>query len=262
LSEDLLYISNVSTVTVYSYPRGRHVGTLKGFYRPEGECSDAAGDIFIADGNNVLEYAHGGTKSIGSFSLSGYAAVSCAVDPTTGNLAISWDAGFSNGYVAVYQNAMGNNPSLYNNGSMLFAWCGYDNSGNLFVDGQIEGSGFRFAELPKGSSTMKNITLDQSIEFEGPVQWDGKYMAVGDNELYRIYRFAISGSNGTLEGTVNLGSAQGVYQWWIQGKRVVGSDDSANTAWIWDYPAGGSPIKSITKAVFHPFGATISKAPR
>jgi hypothetical protein len=85
-SEDLLYISNVYTVTVYSYPRGRHVGTLKGFYGPERECSDAAGDVFIADGNNVLEYAHGGTKPIESFSLAGYASQSCAVDPATGNL--------------------------------------------------------------------------------------------------------------------------------------------------------------------------------
>ncbi len=31
INDDLLYISNVYNVTVYSYPKGRRVGTLKGF---------------------------------------------------------------------------------------------------------------------------------------------------------------------------------------------------------------------------------------
>jgi len=48
-ADDLLYISNVYTVTVYSYPKGKHVGTLKGFYEPFGECSDSAGNVFIAN---------------------------------------------------------------------------------------------------------------------------------------------------------------------------------------------------------------------
>jgi hypothetical protein len=31
-SEDLLYVSNVYTITVYSYPKGKLVGTLSNFY--------------------------------------------------------------------------------------------------------------------------------------------------------------------------------------------------------------------------------------
>ena len=260
-TDDLLYVTNVHTVTVYTYPKGKHVGTLKGFYRPLGECADQAGDVFIADGgDSISEYPHGGKKPIQTLTLSGYGAENCAVDPTTGNLAVTWDDNFTKGYVAIYKNGSGN-PTLYTNGDMLFAWCGYDPAGNLYVDGSPNNENkFLFAELPEGSGTMQTITLNQSFEYWGPVQWDGKYVAVGDGEANKIYRFAISGSSGTLEGTVDLGSAQSVYQWVIDGKKVVGADDLPNTVWYWGYPAGGSPIKSITKDVFHPFGATISKA--
>lgn len=65
----------------------------------------------------------------------------------------------------------------------------------------------------------------------------------------------------TVRGTVDLGGAQTVYQWWIEGKTVVGSDDIPSTVRYWNYPAGGSAIKSITKDVFHPYGATVSLAP-
>ncbi len=122
--EDLLYVSNVYTVTVYSYPRGRHVGTLRGFYRPIGECSDKAGDVFIANGDTILEYKHGGTKPIETLTFSGYDAESCAADPATGSLAVTWDQGLSQGYVAIYRHASGS-PILYRNSNMLFVWCGY-----------------------------------------------------------------------------------------------------------------------------------------
>jgi hypothetical protein len=261
LSEDLLYISNVYTVTVYSYPRGRHVGTLKGFYRPLGECSDKAGDVFIANGDTILEYKHGGTKSIQTLTFAGYGAESCAADPATGNLAVTWDQGLSQGYVAIYQHASGT-PKLYRNSNMLFVWCGYDNAGNLYVDGQYgSGNNFAFAELPKGGTSLENIMLNQSFQNAGAVQWDGKYVAVGDDVAQKIYQFTIKGSSGTLEGTTNLGNADYVYQWVIHGKKVVGSDDIPSRLWYWNYPAGGAAIKSITKDVFHPIGATISLAP-
>lgn len=258
-NDDLLYISNAYTVTVYSYPKGRLVGTLKGFYVPEGECVDNMGNVFITNEDTVVEYKHGGKKPIQTLTFSGYGAESCGVDPTTGDLAVTWDAGFSKGYVAVYQHASGS-PTLYSNGDMLFAFCGYDDAGNLYVDGQYgEAEDFAFAELPKNGTSLESITLNQSIEFQGPVQWDGKYIAVGDNEAYKIYRFTISGSKGTLEGTSSLEGEKSLEQWWIDGKKVVGSDDLASTVWYWNYPAGGSPTKAITKGVGAPAGATISK---
>jgi hypothetical protein len=262
LSEDLLYISNVYTVTVYSYPRGKHVGTLTGFYRAAGECSDQAGNVYVANEDTELEFRHGGTKPIKKLTLSGYLAVDCSVDPTTGNLAVTWNqTASSTNYIAIYKHSSGA-PTLYSlKGDFVF-YCGYDTAGNLFVDGQV-GYGSQnvvFVELPSGEAKLKNITLNQSFQHVGAVQWDGKYVAVGDDVAQRIYRFAISGSTGTLEGTVDLGSAQNVFQWWIEGKTLIGPDGTQNTVWYWRYPSGGSPTKSIRKDVQAPYGATVSKA--
>ena len=261
-TDDLLYVSNLQNVTVYSYPKGRHVGTLRGFYRPYAECTDSAGDVFIANQDTVVEYKHGGEKPIQTLTFSGYSSVGCASDPATGNLAVTWGVGFSNSYVAIYQHGSGT-PTLYDNGTMLFNFCGYDDKGNLFVDGVTNhGDQFLFAELPKNGTSMTSINLDQTIGFGAAVQWDGKYVTVEDSDVSKIYRFAISGSGGTLKGTVNLEGATkyGLYQTWIDGKKVVGADILGDTVWYWKYPAGGGAIKSITKQVLAPYGVTISKA--
>src|SRR5262249_47577682 len=95
----LLYVADAQTadVYVYEYPNGKLVGTLTGFQEAQGECADAKGDVFItvpspySASSEILEYAHGGTEPIATFSDPGYGEEpwSCAVDPTTGNLAVT-----------------------------------------------------------------------------------------------------------------------------------------------------------------------------
>jgi hypothetical protein len=260
--EDLLYATNVYTVTVYSYPSGKHVGTLRGFYRPEFECSDKKGNVFITEGG-LVEYPHGGTKQIGSFTMGEYFANDCASDPTTGDLAIAWEYGHSKSYLAVYHNGS-STPTLYSKDNMQFFFCGYDSAGNLFADGfnpRVHGHTV-LAELPKGGAALKMVTLP--MVGGGPVQWDGKYVAVGvpvgTAGADTIYRLTISGSTAKLEGKARFEGAQTLIQWWIDGGRVIGPDDGPSKIWYWDYPKGGSPTKVITKAVFHPAGVTVSRA--
>ena len=258
---DLLYVTNNYDVTVYSYPRGRLVGTLKHhFFRPLTECSDKAGNVYVTDGDNVFIYAHGGTKPFRTLTYSGALTVGCSSDPTTGNLAVTYEFGFSRAYVAVYKNASGS-PALYQSGNLIFDYCSYDASGNLYVDGDYgSGEDFGFVELPKGGSALKLITLNQSFQNPGIVQWDGKYMTVGDNTAENIYRFRFSGSQGTLVGTTSLAGAPEMYQWWIEGDKVVGGNGNSPPAvYYWGYPAGGSPIKTITKGMLYPDGVTVSK---
>jgi hypothetical protein len=271
-SEDLLYVSNLQNVKVYSYPEGKHVGTLRGFYRSLGECvDDSTGDVFIANQDTIVEYKHGGKKRIETLTMSRYGAVDCSVDPTTGNLAVTWNTGDSSeDYVAVYKHAKGS-PTLYGlNGDLVF-YCGYDNKGNLFVDGQVGSHSQEalFFELPHGGAKLESLTLNQSFEHVGAVQWDGKYVAIGDDEAQNIYRFAISGSTGTLEGTISLGGLSISYQWWIIGHRVL----LPNTAFIsyksvgevlyYEYPKGGSAIKTVLDGDdTAPNGVTVSMAPR
>jgi hypothetical protein len=259
---DLLYVANNYDVTIYSYPLGKLVGKLKHhFERPATECSGSTGDVYITDGDNVFVYAHGGKKPLRTLTFSGYLATACSSDPTTGNLAVTYELGFSKAYVAVYPAAKGT-PTLYQAGDLIFARCGYDPSGNLYVDG-IYGSGpnFGFVELPKGRDQLETVTLNQSFKWPGDVQWDGKYVTVGDDVAENIYRFTISGSRGTLVGTTSLAGAPAMVNWWIDGHNVVGGNgDSPPAVYYWDYPAGGNPVKTITEGLLYPDGVTVSGA--
>jgi hypothetical protein len=266
-SQDLLYVSDTGTskVYVYSYPSDKLAGTLTDFRDPGGECVDKNGNVFITNtgDDDILEYAHGGTKPIATLSDPGYFPFGCSIDPTSGNLAVSNNfasSGSGQGNVVVYTHAKGHPKGDYtdpNINQMLL--CGYDDKGNLFVDGLTKGSGFAFAELRRGSTTLTDITLNQSIENPGGVQWDGKYVAVGDQSTNVVYQFDVSGKKGTKVGSTPLTGATEVVQFWIAGSKLIGPDAGAQDVGIWKYPAGGSALKTIT-GLYVPLGATLSKA--
>jgi hypothetical protein len=267
VTEDLIYVSNLEDVKAYSYPGGKHVGTLKGFYRPLGECVDNVGDVFIADQDTIVEYTHGGKKPVRTLTFPGYSAVDCASDSASGELAVTWYTN-SNGYVAIYQDASGT-PTLYSNGNMIPYYCGFDDEGNLFVDGTPgEASGFMFAELPKDGNSLVNVSLDKNIGFGGFVQWDGKHVAVEDIDAFTIYRFAISSFSGTLKGATVLNGLTISNQGWIVGHDVLMPNvdfvkyQPLGQVLYYTYPKGGSAIKTILDGDdTAPYGVTVSLAP-
>jgi hypothetical protein len=264
---NLLYVSDTQTsdVYVFSYPNGKLKGTLTGLADPAGECVDKSGDVFVTNtgDSNIVEYAHGGTSPIATLKDGGYFPVGCSVDPITGNLAVTNFSTTSStqGDVVIYKGATGRPRGHYVdpdiNGMLL---CGYDDAGNLFVDGLDTASASKFAELPSGSTSLITIALNQSIGSPGGVQWDGKHLAIGDQTTNAIYRFRMSGNTGTLVGSTPLKGATQVFQFWIAGSNVIGPDAGAADIGIWSYPAGGSPVKTIP-GVYVPLGATLSKAP-
>jgi hypothetical protein len=262
-NQALLYISDLNTydVYVYAYPKGKLKGRLTGFGGPEGECVDKKGHVFIANFalSNVLEYAHGGTSPVATLSDPGYYPVGCSVDPTTGDLAVAnyVSTGGDPGNVVIYKDAKGV-PTAYADplvNEMTF--CGYDNAGNLFVDGSTSGGTFAFDELPSGGASLEKILLNQSIGVPGGVQWDGTYVAVGDRAANVIYRFTINGIKGKEAGSVSLGDSSDVNQFWTDGSKVIGSDFGAANVGFWNYPTGGSPTKTIS-GLGKPVGATVS----
>jgi hypothetical protein len=266
-SHDLLYISDEGNqaVYVYSYPGAELQGTLTGFMRPVGECADKAGDVFIVDetASQIFEYGHGGNSPIATLNDPGYSPGGCSVDPTTGTLAVtnySRASGNGQGNVAVYKHLKGNPSAYYTDPNIaLMVFCGYDSAGNLFVDAVSFASAFAFAELPKGSSSFRDITLNQPIQSPAGVQWDGKHMAVGDAITSVIYQFAIKGKKGTEVGSTPLIGSANVGQFWIQQSQVVGPEVSGADAGIWQYPRGG-PVKKTITGLSSPVGATISDA--
>jgi DNA-binding beta-propeller fold protein YncE len=272
---DLLYISDIGTDDVYafSYPGGKLLGTLTGFQEPAGLCVDKAGNVWIADAAaaEIFEYAHGGTTPIATLQESGQEPLGCAIDPTTGNLAVSnmATATGGSGSVAVYTNASGT-PTDYTDPAMAkMVFLAYDSHGNLFVDGANASSAFAFAELPSGGNALTNVDLNQSFEAAGGVAWDGKYVAVGDALLGVVYQFSITANGATEVGTTNLTDGAWVEQFCIplkssrktprQGDRIIGPAVAEQHVGYWDYPAGGTATKMITK-VDKPLGSVVSRA--
>lgn len=259
-SQDLLYVGDFANVIVYSYPRGKYEGTLRGFNIAMGECVDNAGNVYVTDQGygDVFEYAHGGTKRLRT--ITSGIPFGCSVDPTSGDLAVT-----NGGNVDVYASAHGK-PKRYHDADFEQAYfCGYDNKGNLFFDGlghpPVPGN-FVFAELPKGASKPTTVALDQYLNWPGGVQWDGTYITAVDWNATNVYAFAVSGNHGTLARTTQLQGAKFLMQPWIQGSQVIvpSAGGSPGRALIYPYPSGGSPTKSITKDLKYPQAAVVSKA--
>jgi DNA-binding beta-propeller fold protein YncE len=253
----LLYVTdaNNGTVSIFSYPKGELQGTLTGFEEPYGDCTGKAGAVWIVDDETatITEYAHGGTSPIATLIDSGEYPAGCSVDPSTGNFAVTnyEGPGGGQGSVSIFKKAKGE-PVVYTDSSISRAWfCSYDDSGNLFVDGDKNGtSGFQLAELPSGSGTFTNISIDQSITVAGGVQWDGKYLAVAEENEGpdSVYQFSISGSSGTEVTSTSLTGSKNVHQFWIDParKRVIAPSASLGSAGYWKFPAGGDATKTLT----------------
>lgn len=145
-SQDLLYVvrGSLGGASVYTYPKGKPVGNITGISAPNGICTDVAGNVFVVGTNSqqIYEYAHGGSTPIATLDDSGNYPQGCAVDPSSGTLAVA--GGFpTTANVAIYKNASGT-PMIYATPEAgTFIYCTYDDNGNLFMPG-----GEMF-ELPK-----------------------------------------------------------------------------------------------------------------
>jgi hypothetical protein len=279
--DDLLYVSSARGVYVFSYPQGKSVGSLSGFGYPFGLCSDKKGDVFIVDeqAQDIVVYAHGGTSPIRTLSDAGNYPNGCAVDPTTGNLAVAGGITQHEGTIAIYPGASGS-PTVYQSPYFSVFWyCTYDGHGNLFATTDEGNDGF-LVELPKNSGTINDIYVNENFGDEGSVQWDGKYLALADpcgtacrqEGPATIYQVQVSGSSATVVNTIELYVGKGKknlnadgLEFWIQGQTIV-YEEAVHTerhiedenVGLWHYPAGGLVTKTIT--VLSPFGVTVSKA--
>jgi NHL repeat len=267
----LLYVSDPGTndVDVYSYPKGKLVGTLTGFNEPWGLCSDRAGNVFVADVWNyrVVEYAHGGTDPIQIIARKRGHPISCSVDPQSNHLAVVYyflHNPHRRTEVAIYAAETGV-PKLYGGSKIAngFNACAYDNRGNLFVDGLFGyvSSVVGLAELPNGAKHLVEIDLPNHIGHLSGIQWAGNHLAMGDQSLSgsypaMIYQYNIDGTRATQVGTTQLFGTTGLQQFWADGARVSAPSGSVR---LYHYPAGGMPVKTLG-GFTNPFGITLSIA--
>lgn len=258
-SQDLLYVSDLGTnsVDVYPYPTGKLIGSLTGFGSVETLCSDKSGDVFVVDeAGPVQVFAHGGTSPIRELQTTG-APDGCAVDPVTGNLAVTNLSSYLYGTIAIYPKAKGNAKQYFNDQVNSTYFCSYDAKGNLFIDGNNHSAEPIFVELPKGKSGFRVMKLNKTVKTPSGVQWDGKYIAVGDRGAGLVYRVD---ANGKVAQTIKLREAPNIDQFWLQGGTLVGpNDQGGGPVGFWKYPAGGAPTHTL-RGPLEPLGVTISAA--
>jgi hypothetical protein len=250
---------------MFTYPQGKLVGSIGA--SAYGLCSDTNGNVYVLYRNAATEYAHGSTTPIRTLRIPGAEMYSCAVDPSTGNVALTFSCppcGYQN--LAIFPNGTGT-ATRYT--APLSYTSAYDDQGNLFLAGSF---GTGIAELPSGSQTFTSISLNEDVGNIGPVQWDGSYITLQPIQgPLRIYRIAVSGSSGTVVGETKLGR----YMKRIGNSSIVPSDGTfvvpfsshgsqTHTLGIWNYPKPGHVIKLINKIGAGDFGfgaVAVSVAP-
>jgi hypothetical protein len=220
----LLYVSDEAsgTVDVYAYRsrQGHLAGQLTGFQFPYGECQDGSGNVYVTDfaAERVVEYAHGGTNPIKTLDDSYGYPIGCAVNPVTGDLAVSdWESNGSScmGGIVIYADASGSGTSYTDQDFMYYYPPAYDPSGNLYVQGQVNnGSGSSgLAEISSGGDALVTVPLSGgTIYFPGGVQWDGHYLAATDQaynggHTSSIYRITVTESGASIVNNVELTDA-------------------------------------------------------
>jgi hypothetical protein len=283
----LIYAADDATndVYVYDYKSGTQVGTLTGFSAPYGMCVDAKGDVYIVNfgAGDVVEYSHGG-KKLKTFE-SGGEPIGCSVDAKN-DLAVT---SFSRGEVVIF---FGGNPSksATYSGSCTYMWSmGYDDKKNLVGIGEQSTGSIVACALLSGSKSM--ITLSGccqgpiTIDFPGGTVWDGKYLALGDQEAGGTFttglaRVTLSGTTLSPHGeTVLTDTCYSDYADVVnpfivgekntplnrkEGRVVIGANLWCNDAGggfgieFWHYPAGGNPFKKCGDTLAEPYGAALS----
>jgi hypothetical protein len=271
----LLYVSDLSTfdVYMYAYPSLALQGKLTGFDDPQGECTDATGDVWIANtnANDILEYAHGGKSPIATLDDPLGFPVGCAVDLHSGNLAVANLDDYSGaGSVLVYDNA-GGTPRAYGaSGVSGYYFAGYDPNGDLYVSGMASHGGYVLSVLASGSGSLSTVSISGgTLYFPGTVAWNGSTLVLGDQKCKNaatscLYELSVSGRAATITGTTALPGSCDVVQAWVGSSAIAGGDDAQycgghrkSSVARWPFPGGGNPSANVTGPRI-PVGAAMS----
>jgi hypothetical protein len=278
----LLYVSDGNEVLVYDFATGKQVGSLSGFDNSYGQCVDRKGNVFLTSSSGsvgtVTEYAHGGDSPIRTFQTDGH-PIGCSINPLDGDLAVNNGIPGGGSDVEIWSHASGHHAKRYANESDCYEmWPpGYDNRGDLYIETNSVGT---LCVLRFKSAAITTVTIDHHIGAPSGVMWDGKYLAVADQEYNSsgtaIYQTKVSKGNLHVVGITNFSASCGVdiSQFFIVGKRntpgntsqgsvVVGSNYACyyhTPEEYWHYPSGGLPFMHTKPVTNSAFGNSVSIA--
>jgi hypothetical protein len=280
------------------FTRGTFMGQLAGpLVEPTGVCVDKNQNVYVADFATSLiwKYAWNDVIPIGVLPDPGNNPLSCSVDKTTGNVAVTNLSTTNNGSgsVYVYPGGSADWVPYYNIGApsnvlnqMWFA--GYDTNGNLFADGCVQQppSGCTLGppnnyvvELPKGADEFVPIGVQgvglTAIQVPGQIQWDGAgNLDVGDGTTVpgnspgaciaqpgsgcgALYATVIKPTELKQEFVTNFIQSFAVRGSWTQGTRVIVPNILGNG---WGFPGAclTPAAPSVTCTLVYYYGMGVS----
>jgi hypothetical protein len=211
-SQNLIYVADPGTGVVDIYSFLHRVAQINGFHfdNPMGLCVDRNQSVFVSNGGSALStiyaYAHGATKPFKVLHETAGAAGNCASDPLTGNLAVANSSSGTGskpgpGNVVIFSKASGTATQYTVPNAQAVWYAAYDLSGNLFVDGvKLDKAGI-LAELPKGATSFRTLTVNVFIN-PGALQWvEGRLCLLQRASMpQEIDQFSISGTKATKTG--------------------------------------------------------------
>jgi hypothetical protein len=261
-------VAAAKTSYVLSYPQGKIVGTIA--QTGSGVCSDTSGNVYFVSDDSLLVFAHGSTTATQTLSLPSPGG-NCSVDSVNGDLAVALQNELG---IAVFTPPYGK-PTVYQFYGFVAHFCGYDNAGNLFIDG-YKGDNPGLAEIPAGSGKISYISLSLPSNYTpDTLQWDGSYltMEVQGSQKFNphvaIDRLSISGSTATVVSSTTIkGVKHHVGPSWLYNNQAtiiysISSFRFPNIG-IWSYPKGGTPLrrmKNVAGKTALLNGLTVSVAP-
>jgi len=287
----LLYVGDedkTNDVFIYDFPSGKAVGKLTGFDGPSGLCVDAAGDVYVPNLMNgtTVEYAHGGTKVLNTYDAGGV-SIGCSVD-SKGDLAVT----NYEGTMTVYAGGKSNRGTRYTDSSCGGDWqpAGYDDKGNLYLEGVNASNGVVICELPADSTSMRVVSSSGiGIGNAGAVTWDGKYLVLSGNPIgsgsqgSELLVRVTEGADGSLQAVSDTQLVDSCYDGYVdiplpfilgekntpvnrvQGHTVLGpntwcTNSGYSKVEYWKYPKGGAPFAQLSNPPNAPDGAVVSIA--
>jgi hypothetical protein len=285
--QDLLYVGNANgLVNVYRYWQKNLVSVLTNFTTPMGMCVDNNRNVYITDfgAKTIAEYRHGGSTAVRTIDDAPYAPYGCAVDPTTGNLAVAnYDKPATSSYnnnsgnIAIYKHAKGK-PVLWGNKKGRFTTLSYDDHGDLLAtDLNFYYYSFfsttYFYYLPKHGAQLLQMNLPNPYSTSSygwrPVQsinYDGTYWVVTAGNTMLRYTIGVKAQE--VDAMPLIGASGAVGEIWLYRKtlkaqaiQVVAGDDvynKSNLVDYWKYPVSGDPVATISNGLDGPYGLTIS----
>jgi hypothetical protein len=160
-------------------------------------------------------------------------------------------------------------PILMNNLAIpgFYDCCAYDANGDLFGYGtQDQQSNDIIAELPRGAKSFKSISLHREISTLYGMQWDAKYLTVGDSDASPsvVRRYEVTSGGSKEIGSAPILGVTLLWQYFIDGTRIIAPSalfgyNPGGFVGLFHYPAGGTRIR--IRAFSSPAAVVVSRAP-